>query len=104
MLAGRFRSCGEDLAIRTEGRERNYEDIAKLPERARATRRGGELCVRLADEDDEEEEEDEGDVEKDDYHERVSGASPPGTHRHAAVLHDKAFMDRGAAVPHEGVG
>jgi hypothetical protein len=32
------------------------------------------------------------------------GASAPGTLRHAAVLHDAAFMVRGAAVPHEGGG
>jgi hypothetical protein len=42
------------------------------------------------------------------YHDFImkefSEASAPGTLRHAAVLHDEAFMDRGAAVPHEGAG
>jgi hypothetical protein len=33
-----------------------------------------------------------------------SGASAQVTLRHAAVLHDAAFMDLGAAVSHEGVG
>jgi hypothetical protein len=37
-------------------------------------------------------------------HERVSGGPATGTPRDAAVLHDTAFIGRGAAGPHVGVG